>query len=139
MGLIPSGQGVGVGHLRRLVVSGHQIDLGRIEQGGGVTQVRLRNRHQQVPHGSLVGNRPHELWHHPQCSTDRHRSRVGSKVAGEQTQQCRFACSVRSHQGNGRSVTDPKGHVIQEGPTVRQVILQMRNLHVAHGRILSPR
>ncbi len=63
-GVAPVREGLGVGHLRGLVVDLHDEQLGGVDGQRGLADAFWRNGDQQVAHGRVVADLADELVHH---------------------------------------------------------------------------
>ena len=73
-----------------------------------------------------------ELAHHPQPATAGHRTRARHEISDDDPQQRGLARTVGTHQRDLGPIADPKVHLRQENPPVRQLVAHSRNIDMAH-------
>ena len=77
---------------------------------------------------------PDELTHHTQAATPGDRASGWRQIAGNDPQQGGLSRAVRADQRDYGAFTDPKRHVVEQHPAVRQVIADSGEIDVSHGR-----
>jgi hypothetical protein len=130
----PVAQRLRVGQLGGLVVALHDRQFGRVHRAGGVADARPGHGHQQVPDRPVIADRPDELRHHAQPAAGRDRTRLRLQLPGNDLQQRALARTVRADQRQHVPLPDPEARVAEQHPPVGQVVVDMRDLQMAHAR-----
>jgi hypothetical protein len=147
-GVVPArigvvGQGLRITQLDLFAVVLHQLQLQPIKFGHCPTQCRRREREQQIAYGrrsegslGILGapDAPNELTHHTQAAAPGDRAAGRHEITSDDIQQRGLACTVGSNQGDYGTLTDAEGHIVEQHPTVGQVIPNPGKLDMSHGR-----
>ena len=136
--VVPTGIGelrerVRVSHLRLLVVGLHQRQLPPVDRGRGAADARWRDGEQQVrDRRRLTEPGPDHLPHHAQPTGAGHRAGVGSQVAGDDPQQRGLAGAVGTDQRDLGALTHPERDVVEQHPTIGQLVADSGNIDMTH-------
>ena len=91
---------------------------------------RLPREQQVTDHGCFLGTTggADELAHDAEAAARGDRTRLRLEIPGHQPEQRGLARAVRPDQGGGDPVADAEAHVVEQGPSVRQNMADMRHL-----------
>src|SRR3954453_5436892 len=128
----PLGEGVRVAQLGALVVALHHRELGGVELVRRGSYRRRRDGHQQVAHGGLVTDRPHELAHHAEATAAHHGAAAGRQVTGDDLQQRRLAGAVRADECGLGTFSHAERDLVEQRPAVGEVEGDALDVDVTH-------
>ena len=124
------GQRRRVGHLRRLVVDVHQLQLEPVDLRSRGPDPRWRDREEEVGHRARAD--ADHLPHDAETAGHGDRARVRRELPGDDPQQRGLAGTVGAHQRDLGAVPDAEGHVLEQHPSVGQLVANSGYLHVTH-------
>ena len=75
-----------------------------------------------------------ELAHHTQPARARHRPRMGSEITGDDPEQGGLAGAVRPDQRDLRALADAERDVVEQHPTVRELVPDTGDIDMTHER-----
>ena len=121
-----------VGHLGRLVVDVHQLQLESLDLGGGRPHPRRRDREQQLGHDASSPGRPSA------ASRRDRRTRVTAPACGASSpvmirSSVVLPAPLAPTSATLAPVADAEGHVVEQHPSVGQLVAHSGYLHMAHG------
>ena len=122
---------MGVGHLRRLVLSLHHEQLSGIKCGGRRHQWPRAHLNEEIPYRALR-HLPDELTHEREPAAGENRALLRLDIAGDHPHQRRLSGAIRPNEGCRRALGHPERHVIEQHPAVGQRVGHMLDIDVTH-------